>query len=408
MPEVKEDVLDPVAEEARKEYEAEKAEAEGTEPPKKEETPKEEEGKPKEEESKPKEEEPSKEKEPEPKSDEELLKAKDEELSEDELKVKQELVKAQEKEIEDVLLDKDEKDLSKEEKIEKADIIQRREDERKTAFDTDVKAYAAKKEIPEDEARKTLESADKLLGETFKGDAKELARTHIHLQRVFDKTQQELRNIKDAPPRPALTIEGTIKAIENGLVKVEGKSVKSAEVIETHRELNPEITKDMDDETVLKLVAKEMMAAIEYNQKSDKVKFSADAKDRRTQLLNTLKDTDKKFTPDIEAVVSKMSDYQIMGTQSLTDTILWAKGKNYDQDIAQAAKDAEERGFRRGQANRKVKTGPVGTGKTPVKTGIPSLSQAAQAEAWQMFPQAKDDKEAFSLYADVQASRKKK
>ena len=414
MPEKEVDVLDPVAEEARKEYEAEKAAAEGKELPKKEETlpKKEEEGGTlkKEEESEEekvekKEEGKEKKKEPEPKSDEELLEAEDEDLNDEERETKQGLIKEQE----DVILDKEEKDLTDEEKTQKAEIIQKRDDASKAAFDENVKAYAKKKEISEDDARKTLESADKLLKETFKDDAKELARTHLHLQRLYDKTLQEYKNLRDMPAQQPLTIDGILKSIDAGHIKSQGKPADRAMIVEIHREANPDITEGMEDDTVLKLAAKEIMTRIEQSNETSQVRFSADAKEKKIQLLKSISDTDKKFAPDIEAVVNKMSDYQIMATQSLADTILWAKGKSYDQDVTQATKDAEERGFRRGQASRRVKTGPIGTGGLPKgKAGVPALSSKQQEEAWKMFPQAKDDKDAFSMYSDVMKSRKPK
>ena len=177
-----------------------------------------------------------------------------------------------------------------------------------------------------------MESADKLLGDTFKGDAKELARTHQHLQRAFDKTSQELRNLQHAPPRQSVTIDSVIKSIDAGQIKAGGKPADRDVVVEIHREDNPEITKDMDDETVLMLAAKEIKTRIELSNETAQVQFSANAKERRGQLLKSLKDVDSKLVADIEAVVDKMSDHQIMASKDLNDTVMWAKGKNYDKD----------------------------------------------------------------------------
>jgi len=299
MPKV-EDAVDPIAEEARTEYEAEKAaeqaELDG-EPQKKDET-SEEETHENEEESQEEKDETSEESEDEESedeegkekkdkedkeetlSDEELVEASDDDLSEDQRVLKQELITSQE----DEFLAREEKDLNKDEKVQRTEIVQKREDATKATADAYVKAYAEKKEITEDDARKSIESADNLLDGTFHNDARELARTHQHLQRAYERNSKELKNLRDAPPKQAATIENVIKGIDKGQIKVDGKPASREEVIAVYRDLNPELS-EMEDDVVLKLAAKDIVSQIGAADKSDQVQFSADAKRRKLNSL---------------------------------------------------------------------------------------------------------------------------
>ena len=342
-------------------------------------------------------------KEEEAKSDEELLKAPDEELSEEELKQKQDLTAIRKEEDEKVILEKEEKDLSEEEKTRKADILKVKED----AFNEEVKEYAKENDIPEDVSRKRLESVDKVISEKFKGNTRNLAKSYLHLQSVFDKTAQEYKTLKDAPAQTPLTIENVMKAIDAGKITFAGKPADRATVLEVYREENPE-TAEMTDEIVIKLAAKEYMSKIQQVNETSRIQFSANAKEKRGQLLSSLKDVDSKFVSDIEATVGKMSDYQIMAVRDLGDTVMWAKGRHYDEDVATALKEGENKGFKRGQAAKRIKTGPIGTGGAPAsKVGTVTLTPAQKTEAWEMFPGAENDEVCFKLFAEVHEHKTK-
>ena len=62
----------------------------------------------------------------------------------------------------------------------------------KASFDVEVKDYAKENEVSEDVARKTLESASKIV-EKYNGDAKKIARANLGLQQLVAKKDEDIQ-----------------------------------------------------------------------------------------------------------------------------------------------------------------------------------------------------------------------
>jgi len=433
---------DNAAEIARKEFAAEKAEREGKEAPKEPE---------------------KKEEEPTAKTDEELLSAQDEGLSEEEKTRKETLVKAKEEKppapettlkgtskTDEQLLDIKDDDLNEEEKARKdtllKDIIKKDEEKQaenerilgtedkdlkpeevtlkkellaekgkdiqaqekaEQALEKLVKDYAKENKITEEQAKEELESIGKV-EEKYGKDTKKLAKATLHIQRLFTKTNEELKILQQKVSAPALTTELIVSSIKEGKFTLgSGKKATEAEVIAVYRERYPGLTEKIeDDEVVLQMAAKEIKQHMDINDKDSLAQFSLKAREKRGILLENLSGEDKAFAADIKPVLEKMPDGEIMRADfDLGDLVRWAKG---GLDIAKVKRDAFEDGFKKGRAsvNTKIKTGPISAEGGPAggKAGLPALTELQKNDALEMFPNSEPE-EAYKLYAELQKDR---
>ncbi|GAG37524.1 unnamed protein product, partial [marine sediment metagenome] len=207
-----------------------------------------------------------------------------------------------------------------------------------------VKAYAAENKISEEQAKEELESIDKI-EEKYGKEPKKLAKATLHIQRLFTKTNEELKDLQARLSAPQLTTDLVVESIKEGNFSfANGKKATEAEVIAAYKEKYTDLTEDMEDEKVLKMAAKEIKEAMENRQKASLTALTGKAREKKDKLLSTLPESDKKFLPEIKPILEKTPDRQVMqGDFDLGDLILWAKGKGYDADV----KKAEEDGFKR-------------------------------------------------------------
>jgi len=396
-----EDELAQIADEA---YEESDSEKEGK---KKDEE--EEEEKQEQEEGKKKEEEEEGEEEDKPKSDDELIKAPDEELNDEEKTKKKELLETRKVEEEKRLLDAKEEDLSDEDKSKRTELIKEREEAEKKALDEKVKAYAEEHEVSEDEARQDLETISKTYKETFKENPEALAKSYLHLQRLQARTENQLKKVQQAmQTAQELTPDRVISdIIDKGQIKVKGKSASREDIIESYREQNPDITENASDDAVLKMAAREIKTALDKQGESRRADLSKQAKEKRTSLIGNLSEGDKQFLPEIKSMINNLSDAQIAADDfSLQPYINYAKGKKYDK----AMKEAEERGFKRGQEEAKIiaekskKGGPAdGSPKPKQKGGLKrDLTAREKDRALTMYENLDaPDEEKFKMYIEL-------
>jgi len=319
------------------------------------------------------------------------------------------------KKEEERLLNSKEEDLSDEDKPKRAELIkvqgeakqQKEADEKKLKedLDKDIKTYATEHKISEDEARTDFESREKIL-EKYKGDPKQLALANLHLQRLYTKTQEELKTVREAKPSQAaqeIKLESVIKLIDDGKFLLNGKPAAREGLIDAYRKLKPDITENLDDEAVIKLVAEKLKENYIRSQEEQVKTISAAAKEKRTTLLNSLPEADKKFISEIQPLLEKMPDRAVMAEgYDLTAFVFWAKGKTYDADL----KAVGEKEYKRGLEQAKIlgqRESPSGTGKAPVKTkSKPVLTEDQQQRALEMYQGTTfTDDEKFANLAEI-------
>jgi hypothetical protein len=169
----------------------------------------------------------------------------------------------------------------------------------------------------------------------------------------------------------------------------------------------PRKTEMMDDEVILEEVKVKFMEKAEDNYRkalqetAGKIKTQAQAK--REEILAGLSKEDRAFLPDIKAILDRSADAQIVSeTFDPMDVVRWAKGGAYDKAI----KEAEERGYKRGQEEASIVGAKTGGGSKPrsgVSGAVGTLNNHQKARAVQMFS-AEDgytEEEAYNEFKDI-------
>jgi hypothetical protein len=313
-----------------------------------------------------------------------LLEAKPEDLNDDEKSKREELLKAQE-------------EADKEKEVEDKKF--------KEQLDTEVKNYATEHKINEDEARSDFESRDKIL-EKYKSDPKQLALANLHLQRMYAKSQEAVKAAEEAKPLKsikALTNEDCIKLIDSGEITLKGKKITREDAIAIYREQFPDISEDLEDAAIIKLVAKEIKEGYTKNQEKSIAAISVSAKEKRSNLINSLPEEAKKYIPEIQPLLEKYPDSAVVAESfDIADLVNYVKGKHYDKDV----KEFGEKEYKRGLAQAKIvglKPTPnnQGSQRTPVKSKV-NLTERQKKDALSMYEGTTfTEDEKFANYAEL-------
>lgn len=355
-------------------------------------------------------------------SDAELLEAKDEDLDDSQKTRKDELVEA--KKVADVqaeddrILNAEDKDLDDKEKSRKVELVKvkkdtedknKTEEQKKAEFEETVKAYVTEHQVSEEVAREDLQSIGKIR-ENFKDDPQRLAKSFLHVQRLYTRTTEDLKALKNKADTelPPMNVKDAVNAIENGEITIKGKAVSKEDALIAYRK-KEDIDESVDDSIVVKMLAKDMVTGLKFQQQQNLTKLSGEAKTKRDKLISELSEADKKLLPMFKPLMDGHTDKQIMSDKyNLGDLVLWAKGKSYDKDI----KDTGEKEFKRGVETRKIigdiqKPGD-GKGKTKPSKTKTSLTDEQKVEAEEHFANDNIPLETkYEYYADMLAHKKK-
>jgi len=330
----------------------------------------------------------------EPESKEKEEKAEDAPKEETEPTAEELATKEQEAKVkeEERILNAKEEELSEEDKVKKVEIVKVKDEAKLKTAETEIADYAKEHSISQEEARADLESIAKIQ-EKYKGDAKQLAKANLHLQRLYSKTEEEAKALKEAKPSVAqeVTVEAVEKFIEDGKVVVNGKNVTKEQTIEAYRNAYPDLTEDMADDKVLKLAAKEYKQQIDKNFVEQNTQISAQAREKRNTLFDTVSEADKKFIPVLKPLIEKLSDSQIMHENFSVNTyITYAKGQEYDTLSKKFEDDKKafgEKEYKRGLEEAKILgiKKPVGSGGNSPKGKNIVLTEEQKKRAHEMF-----------------------
>ncbi len=358
----------------------------------------------------------------------EVEKKEDEQKEEDKEKEEKEAADAttqeaekKKKEEDDRLINAKEEDLSDEDKPKRAELIKAREEAKqqkeaddkklKEELDNEVKTYAEEHKISEEEARTDFESREKIL-EKYKSDPKQLALANLHLQRMYTKSEEARKAAEEAKPLQVakeIPLEAVVKAIDEGKVLIDNKAVTREGLLDAYRKRNPDITDGLDDDAVIKLAAKDLKENYIRNQEETVKAISAEAKKKRSTLLESLSEADKKFIPDIQPILEKMPDKVVMSEDYSIDALIFhAKGKTYDADL----KAHGEKEYKRGLEQAKIlgqRENPSSSGdqKVKVKSKV-NLTADEKQRALDMYDGTTfTEEQKYERYAAILAAEQK-
>jgi hypothetical protein len=246
------------------------------------------------------------------------------------------------------------------------------------AVDKKITEYAEKHKMTYAEAKEDIEKTGEILKQ-YKNDPAEMARAMRNKDREYHKLKadQEKAAAKKEPLFRRMSDEQFI-----GWAKAE--VAKKPEFVEKFREKFPARSESMSDEAIIEeIVDRELTVYHEKaTEKENEIKSAASK--RRDDLVVAIPEADRRFIPEVKALLQNISDADLLNSDDIVkDALLMAKGKTYDSDI----KAAEERGFKRAKEGAQiVGVKPSASGSAPVKGKTSVTLNAKQKErAEQMF-----------------------
>jgi hypothetical protein len=223
--------------------------------------------------------------------------------------------------------------------------------------DKKIADHAEKEGMTYAEAKEDLDKNAEII-KLYKNDPVEMAKALRNKDREYHKLKAEAEKAaaKKEPVFQRMSDRDYINFARTTIPE------KHPELIQKYREDFPAKSDRMSDEEVIEEVAQFSLA--HYKSQADKKEAEAktEANKKRDSLIASIPSADRRFLPDVKAMLLETSDATILnggGEALMKDTLYWAKGKNFDAEI----KAAEERGFKR------AKEGAVIIGTKPISEG---------------------------------------
>lgn len=221
------------------------------------------------------------------------------------------------------------------------DEITRAEVEKK---EQDRLESVAKEEGVSVDTLKENEAKDNEIVNRHKGSASKIAKALRGLQSSYDKSQNELTQLKSQ--QEAQKSKLSDKEIEERCEENRDR------IIEQYIKMYPAESEDLSEDVIFdrgKNLVKASQKNIAEKQKGE-IKQKAD--DKRQQFLRDLKEDDREFKTDIEHALKETLDNQIIHNDfDIKELIVWARGKKYTTEHVKSLVDAS---FKRGQEQSKI------------------------------------------------------
>ena len=294
-----------------------------------------------------------------------------------------------------------EKEAEKAEEVKPEEVVEEKPVEEKKEEPVDekvVQEWAIKHGMTLAEATEDL-AKTKSVVQKYKSP-EEMARALRQMQSQYDKIKNEAGKTED----------DQFKISSNPRIEVfEYVRQNQSDIVEKYRQNYPAKTRDMEDDAILEEVADKLLTGYEKFNQGQIKKLNDVATKRRDELLSSLEERDRRFLPDVKAVLDKTNDRVLVSKNfSLNDIVWWAKGQQYDKEI----KAAEERGAKNEREKAKI-LGVVPSSRTestaPAVKGGTRLSEYEKRLAREMFSTTTfTDEEKYEAYAEVTKKSKRK
>lgn len=252
-------------------------------------------------------------------------------------------------------------------------------DEDGVAADKRITEYAEKHKMTYVEAKEDIEKTDEILKQ-FKNDPAEMARAMRNKDREYHKLRAEAEKAaaRKEPAFKRMTDDQYIYWAKEHITK------NAETMVAKFRERFPAKSESMSDEAIIEEMAVQSLPEYKEKASAKEAEIKSQASQKRDEMLAGLSDADKRFIPDVKALLQSVSDHDLITSDDLIkDALYMAKGRKYDADI----KAAEERGYKRAKEGAQiVGVKPSGEGSKGVKTKVGIvLTTAQKSRAEQMF-----------------------
>lgn len=270
-----------------------------------------------------------------------------------------------------------------------------------------IEELALKESLTLKEAEEQI-AKDEATINKYKKDPVEMAKALRHTQREMDKAKAELEATRKAAGKPPAPVLNNVRDYVNSQLE----PIKT-DLIKGYKKEYPELVEGQTDDFVYGLIKKDAMERTTKILEENESKIVSAAKEKRAELIMALSDQDKSFLPDIKAALDRTSSRQLLDKSfDVNELIYWAKGRQVDRLI----KEAEERGFKRGQEGSKIlgEKLPGGkniqTGGGTKKTAEARLTDTQKERARNMFDGATgmSEEDMFQAYVETYPEEFKK
>lgn len=271
-------------------------------------------------------------------------------------------------------------------------------------LDKKITEYAEKHRMTYAEAKEDLEKTEEIIKQ-YKNDPSEMARAMRNKDREYHKLRSEAEKAAKKPEKvfERMTDDQFRHWAKNQPLK-EGEETRQ-KMVDSYRAKFPARSESMTDEAIVEeIVERELMI---YNEKAtQKEKDIKDvASKRRDELISSIPEADRRFIPEIKAILLETPDSAIIRDGfDIKDAMYWAKGKAYDADI----KAAEERAFKRYNEKPEIAGTKGGGSLKPSVTKTMSLDSDQKKIANSMFGSDHTEEDCYKMFQDMYKNELKK
>ncbi len=265
--------------------------------------------------------------------------------------------------------------------------------------DAKVTAYAEKHSMTYSEAKEDLDKTAEILKQ-FKNDPAELAKAIRNKDREYHKLKAE--SDKEKTKKEPVFKKMSDSEFRDFAKKTLTNKPKDADddyvhpLVKDYRAKFPAKSELMSDDAIVEEVTEQELNIYRQKAGQKEAEIKSVASKKRESLIKGIAEADRRFIPDVKAVLLETDDAAVIDDDfSISDALLWAKGKRYDADI----KAAEERGAKRSKEDPKI-AGAQGSSKSSSKTGT-ALNEKQKKAALEMFSNNYDDATCYKMYSET-------
>lgn len=269
----------------------------------------------------------------------------------------------------------------------------------KDDLDKKVTEYAQKHGMTYVEAKEDIEKTEEILKQ-FKNDPAEMARAMRNKDREYHKLKAEAEKAQAKK-------EPVFERLSDDQFRAYAKEKIAAkpEIIANFRKTFPAKSEYMSDEAIIEESVEHALKDYQGKAAAKESEIKTSASKKRETLLASVPESDRRFIPDIKALLYETDDRSVLSEGfDIKDAMQWAKGKTYDADI----KAAEERGEKRAREGAKiigVKTG--GSTSKPAGDKKSTLNAAQKKYAVEMFGADSPDEKCYTMFQETYADELK-
>ena len=267
------------------------------------------------------------------------------------------------------------------------------------AADKKITEYAEKHKMTYAEAKEDIEKTEEIIKQ-FKNDPAEMARAMRNKDREYHKLRLETEKAA-AKKEPAFQ-----RMTDDQYISWAKKHIKENDetMVAKFRERFPAKSEAMSDEAIIEEIAVQSLPEYKEKASAKEAEIRSSAMKRRDEMISGLSEADRKFIPDVKALLQSVSDHDLITSDDLVkDALYMAKGRKYDADI----KAAEERGYKRAIEKPQIIGVKNGGGQRPSGSAV-GLNANQKAVAKEMFGADYDDDKSFDMFQRLYKDELKK